>query len=307
MEVSNTLRVPPASLARQDRPVFGIGLMVASCFMLTVNDALTKLMTPDLAAIDILLCQSLLFLTGLLAALPWVGAARLFRIVSWSKQAWRAAFNLGTNILFILALKELPLSTAVTLAFAGPLIIVALSPWLAGEVFDRNRLAAIILGFLGVLMIAQPSLAEFSYLAALPLLAALCSALRELVTRRHPAESSASLMFYSILGMSVAALLWTGGSFPRLRTDLVTLLVISSAAQLAAVFLLVESLRYAEAATIGLYKYSSLIFAVAFDLILFGRAPGLNVLLGGAVIVGAMLFFLYRRKPRPVLAESNLD
>jgi drug/metabolite transporter (DMT)-like permease len=281
--------------------------MVSSCFMLTVNDALTKWLTPDLAATDILLCQSFLFLAGLFAALPWIGAARLFHVVSWKKQAMRAAFNLGTNILFVLALKGLPLSTAVTLAFASPLIMMALSPWLLGEALDTGRLASILIGFAGVVLIAQPSLAEFSYVAVLPLLAALCSALREIVTRQPPFESSGSLMFYSILVIFVATLASTDGSFPRLDARLGMLLVLSSAAQLGAVYLLVESLRHAEAMTIGIYKYSSLVFATAFDLILFRRMPTLDVLVGGALIIGAMIFFLRRSRLRATVSEQRLD
>jgi drug/metabolite transporter (DMT)-like permease len=282
------------------RPALGIGLLIAGCAMLTLSDALTKLLTASLSVPQVLFYKSLLIAGVFVAMAPAIGAGRVFRVVDWRGQLLRASLSAASTFLFVFGLNVLPFSTAVFLTFSSPLYVTALAPWLLGEHVDGRRWAAVLVGFLGVAIIARPAAGDFSWFVLLPLAAALCSSLRELLTRRLTAhDSTESMMFYSLITVVAASFALTWDDLGGVGSGNLALLLFASAANAAALYLMIESVRNAEAATVAPFRYTNLLWVTLLEIAVFGQFPRWNVLVGAVVIVASMLYlFSVARGPR---------
>lgn len=289
-----------------NRPGLGIGMMVAGCLALTISDAGVKLLTDTLSAGQILVGKSLFTVIVLALASPMIGMRRMFRITSWPGQLGRVLFTVAGSFLFVYALKALPLSTAVMLAFASPLFVTALAPLFLGEHVGARSWAAVIAGFVGVAIIVQPSGDAFSLAMLLPLGAAFTSAMRDIVTRRiASSETTESMIFYTFATVGVVAFVVTPVDPFNIGWPAWRLIALSAIAHLAALYLMIESVRNAEAATVAPFKYSNLLWVTAFQFLIWGDLPAWNVIVGACVIVAAMLYLLHRARVRRRLTQPD--
>ena len=156
----------------QDRPLLGIFLMLGFCVFTPMGDAAAKLLGQSMPvgqllfvrfAVQAVLLVPLLWLTGR----SWWMQRRIF---------WLTLFRTVLHILGIgamyTALQYLPLADAVAIAFVMPFIILLLGKYILNEEVGRRRLIACTVGFIGTLMVVQPSFAKVGSPALLPLLVA---------------------------------------------------------------------------------------------------------------------------------------
>ena len=270
--------------------------MLGGCFLLTLNDAISKLLTDRLSVAQLIGAKSLLVVGVLLLLVPWIGASQVFSLVDWKGQAIRSGLTVVSSFLFLLGLSELPLSTCVMLGFVSPLFMTALAPWILGEKVGVHRWAAVCVGFLGVVIISWPSGGGFSYAVVYPLASAFTGALRDLVTRQMSARSSsASMIFYSVLAMMLAGGIAAKGDIIAIDAFDWLLLAVAAIASLIALYLQVEAFRNAEASTVAPFKYSNLVWVTILDVLLWQHFPTWNIFAGAAIIIAAMLY-IYRRE-----------
>jgi drug/metabolite transporter (DMT)-like permease len=282
---------------RRHHPALGITFMLCGCFMLTLNDAINKLLTSTLTISQLIYAKSLLVVVALLLLTPWLGAMRVFTLADWKGQAIRSGLTVLSSFLFLLGLTALPLSTTVTLGFVNPLYITALAPWILGEKVDSHRWAAVVIGFVGVTIIAWPTAGGFSYAVLYPLASALCGAFRDMMTRRMTLRSTTeSMVFYSMLTMTVAGGVATKGDIFSISSYDWLLLAIAAIMSLIALYLQVEAMRNAEAATIAPFKYSNLVWVTILDVLIWQHFPTWNVFAGASVIITAMLYIYHRER-----------
>lgn len=281
-----------------DHPARGIALMVAGCLFLTINDAIAKLATAQVAPGPFICLRG-----GMVALLVvlWTAASRRgwppWRIRDVRGQALRSGLLAANTAVFVFGLGMLPFAVAVTLGFANPLFVTALAPLFLGETVGWRRWAAVTAGFLGVAIIMDPLSGAWSWAMALPLIAALVGAVRDLLTRRMSAtESSSSLVFYGAVAVAALGAVIAGGSWESLPPAALGLIAGSATAQAGALALMTESLRSAPAVTVAPFKYTILLWVVLLDLALWGRLPAWNVIAGSIVIVAAILHILYRER-----------
>ncbi len=280
--------------------------MLAGNFMVTASDAMNKLLLDRLSAAQIVLIEALFAVVALVAISPWLGPRRVFFAVNWKWQLLRAVLTVASVYFFMMGLSGLPLSTVGVLSFANPLFITALAPWILGERRGMHHWAAVLVGFGGVVIVAQPSTSGFSYLVIYPLASALCGAVRDLVTRRMGThDMSQSMMFYSMLGLIFASLIAVRGDAIAVPARDFLLITAASAAYLIGLYCVIEALRAAEVSTVAPFKYSNLVWVTAFDVILWGHVPGSNVFVGAGVIIAAMLY-VYRRERAIYPTETDL-
>lgn len=277
------------------RPAVGIALMLASSLLLTINDALTKLLLGRLPTGQIVLTQALITISAVLV-ISIRGRGTRLQVQSRSRQLLRALFNAGGLITFVIGLMYLPLSIAIVLSFANPLFVLLLAPVLIGEKLDGPRLLAVLIGFIGVLVVINPTSGTLSLYALLPLASAACAALRDIVTRRlAQTDATQATMLHSAAATAAVGLIWSKGEFVIPAVDDAVLLAAMSVAYLGALYCMIDALRFADASTVSPFKYTSLIWAVALDQMIWMRPPAFNVLIGAMIIVTAMIY-IYRRE-----------
>ena len=165
-------------------PGRGIAFMLLGGALLTMNDAVLKWLTGDFPV------GQIIFMRGLFVFLPvsllvWrQGGLAVLRINSLRNQSLRAFFMVGSSFLFITGLGYLPLADAIAITFAGPLFITVLAPLLLGEHVGWRRWTAVLVGFLGVLVMIRPSGDVIQWAGLFPLCASLMGALRDVTTRK---------------------------------------------------------------------------------------------------------------------------
>ncbi|MFN3656945.1 MAG: DMT family transporter [Pseudolabrys sp.] len=205
------------------------------------------------------------------------------------------------------ALTRLPLADATAISFASPLITVALAAIILKERVRVFRWTAVLVGFMGVIVMLIPHLDVAHYAAigaatatvgaVLALVSAFCNAGTVIQTRRlTQSETTSSIVFYfslicAIAGAVTLPFAWHTPTWP----ELVKLIMLGLLGGLAHIFL-TESYRHASASVIAPFDYSSMLWALLLGWWLFGELPAPLVYLGGGIVAGAGLYVIYRER-----------
>lgn len=194
----------------------------------------------------------------------------------------------------------LPLADATAIGFAAPLFVVILAALVLSERVHAYRWSAVVLGFVGVMIIAGPEGANSQsalYGALFALAGAGLSAVAMIFLRRMSAhEHSITIAFYFMLTSATAALLTSffGWNIPTL-IEAVVLVLAGLAGGIGQLFLSF-SYRYTEASALAPFDYAAMIWAVMLGYLLFGELPAAQVWLGGAIVIAAGLLILWRER-----------
>lgn len=196
----------------------------------------------------------------------------------------------------IWALAVLPLTTAITLGFVQVFFVAILAARVLNEPVGRYRIAAICLGFSGVLVIMRPGMQGLTDLNALiPICGAFGAALAVICVRRlSQSESTATLLVYQSVFVGLLAALplpwfWVTPDIAGLAL-LVAMGLLATGGQWAGV----QALRLGEASLIGNIQYMQLIYAAILGYFLFAEVPDTPTLAGASIIVAAALYLLHR-------------
>lgn len=215
-------------------------------------------------------------------------------------QILRAAFLLGSTVLNFFALQYLQLAETISIVFAMPLIVTALAGPVLGEHVGPRRWAAVVVGFIGVLVVVNPQPSTFQPAALLSLASASCYAGYALTTRMltHTESASGLLIYASLFATLVLTpALPFQASLPP--TWLVVLaLAVTGIAGAAGHWFLIRANRHAPATVLAPFNYTQLVWMVLAGYLLFGDVPGPNTIVGAAIIVASGLYILYREQVR---------
>lgn len=201
----------------------------------------------------------------------------------------------------------LPLADAYAIGFTQPLIVTALAWPLLGERVGWHRWAAVLVSFLGVLIVLRPGAGVLGLGAAAALLNALCNGLAiALIRRAHAREPAEAFAFWgnAVIATGTALALpwfWVTPTLPELGLFLLAGLLGGSS------FLtLAHAIKLAPAATIAPFQYSQMTYAILVGLFVFGDVPDPMTLLGAAVIIASGLYVL-RQETRAALLPTPVE
>lgn len=206
----------------------------------------------------------------------------------------------------------LPLTQVYAILFTMPLLITLLSVPMLGERIGPHRLAAVLLGLMGVLIVLRPGQAQLGVGHLCAIVTALCGALSAVIARRlGGSERTLVLVIWPVLlnlGICALALPFVYQPMPGADLGLAGLVALFG---LIGAVLNVRAYRSAEAAVVAPMQYSQILWATLYGWLLFSELPDRATLLGITVIMGSGLYILWReaRAPaahRPVLqAEAQ--
>ena len=273
----------------------GIVCMLLGVILLCLNDALIKSLTLGYPVGELLFVRGLFICPWILVLAQRAGGLRALRVTNVKGQAWRGLCVIAGSFLFVTGLRYLPLADAVAIAFTGPLFVTAMAPYALGEKVGWRRRGAVLAGFLGVLIMARPGGEALQWAVLLPLGAALCGGVRDLITRRIARSETTVAMLSVTTGVVMLAGLATApfGWAPLRGPDL-WVFAASGVVVAGAHYLMIEAFRHAEAALVAPFKYTTMIWAVLFGYLFFGDLPDAWTLAGAAVVVLAGLYILHR-------------
>ncbi|MGI9500373.1 MAG: DMT family transporter [Geminicoccaceae bacterium] len=289
-----TIRTKPT--VANDQAGVGIAFAVAGLFGMAVMDACAKLLGEGYAISQIILARNgvgaLAVLVYVLANGNGLGLLRAHRI---GLLLLRTAFSLAAGFLFFTGLRYLPLADAFAIAFTGPLFITALSMPLLGEPVGPRRWAAVVVGFIGVLVVIQPGTTSFRLESLLPLGAALSYALTMLVSRKMTRDMTTSaIMFWSSLGAALAALTLMPSQWQTPDLADLGLFLFMGLIGTLAMALITQGYRFAPAAVIAPFDYSALLWAIILGWLIWDDVPGPHVWSGSLILIASGLYILHR-------------
>jgi drug/metabolite transporter (DMT)-like permease len=284
-----------ASVARARHDATGIGYMVAGSALITFNDAIAKWLAASYPVGQILCIRGAFFFVPILYFVWRAGGARMLRVHSINGQLWRAGLFITASAFFVSSVGLMPLPTVIALTFTAPLFVTALAPTLLGEHVGWRRWMAVIAGFAGVLIIVRPFSGTWGWVALLPIIGALCGALRDMLTRQITAkETSVSILFYGALAVVVAGLFTAPFGWIWVSWQDLALFALQGLAMGIAHYLMIESFRLSEAALVAPFKYTSFIWATIYGALIWSDYPDRWTILGALVILGSGLYILHR-------------
>lgn len=284
-----------------DKPGRAIICALAGGAVLTLNDGLVKSLAAEFPTGQVLAIRGMfIYLMIILFAIRMGGIHTAWQIRSWKGQTLRGFCVVGSSFCFVTGLSYLPLADAIAIAFAGPLFVTMLAPVMLGETVGWRRWAAVLIGFVGVLVIVQPGTTAFQWFAVFPLMASFLGGMRDLITRKMAAhETTVAVLFVTTTAvMTFGFLSWFFVEWQPVELRHLKYFVGSGLLVGTAHYLLIEAFRLGEAALVSPFKYGNVLWAVLFGYLLFGDLPGVATI-GGAVIVCASgLYILHRERIR---------
>lgn len=281
----------------------GIMFAALNAFMLAAMSLFAKLLATYYGPVEVTFFRNIF---SLIALLGWlIYARKLFTLKTdrpWHHLIRSAVGTVGI-VLGAWALSLMPLAETTILLFTSPLWTVLLAYPILGERFGIYRLSAVLIGFLGVIIVANPT----SDLNALPLLGILVglgwgfsSGLVDIMLRwLGKTENTNTTVFYFVLfGTVTCGLHWPWAEIQDGAFSLKAVWIICGLGVTGLLSLLfkTQSYRLAEASIIAPIMYSMIIWTMLFDYLFWSKVPGWNVILGATIIVASNAFILYREK-----------
>jgi drug/metabolite transporter (DMT)-like permease len=285
-----------ATPLRTERTLSGIAMALVALFLFSGQDALSKLLARG--GYHPLEIGFMRYLTMLVLMLPFLlrhpGALRSYLP---GRQLVRGLAMFFATLFFILGLSHLPIAEATAIGFVAPLFVTALSIPMLGETIGPRRWAAVVVGFLGVLVVIRPGTSAFDPAALFPILSSTCWALGVVLTREmHGADRTLTILFYStLIGFCLS-----GATMPFYwqTPDLTDLALMTGQGTLAAIAqaLLIAAFGRAGASVLAPFSYSQILWATLLGYFLFNTIPDAPTWTGAAIIIASGLYILHRER-----------
>jgi drug/metabolite transporter (DMT)-like permease len=222
---------------------------------------------------------------------------KIFYMTKRSKEhLFRCLMGLMALIAIVIALRELPLAVVVSLSYAAPLFITVLSIFLLSEKVGIFRWLAVLIGFIGVIIIAEPGFKGMNYLYFLPLIFCIGMAFVTITIRKLSTTEPIwliSIFFTITISIAGLATIPMGWIMPNFQ-DFILLALIGVTGG-SANLLLTQSYKLSEVSLVAPLKYLALIFAIIFGYLIWNEIPTVKTLTGASLVVLASLI-IFRRE-----------
>ncbi len=267
----------------------------AGVAFLASNDAMAKVLIERYDPVQVVFVRNLIALPIVAAVVLYMIGGAGFRTSSLHIHAMRGLLMLGGAYTFFKALETLALAEATALVFSAPIFITALSVPLLGETVGWRRWLAVLVGFIGVLIIVQPGAATFQPASLYVIGTAVLYALFMISARLlGPRESIWTMMFFVMLfpmlyATPFAMAVWV----PVAAADLPFFAAQAICGALG-ITLIGQAFRLAPAAIVAPFDYTALIWASLLGWLIWGDTPGTWTLAGASVIVLSGIYIVYR-------------
>ncbi len=282
----------------------GVLLLLSATLCFSITDVMAKILGNHIPVIEIGWLRYVTFLVAVLLVNLRQGRMRV-RVKYPGVQVLRGVMMVASMLLFIVALRYLPLADAASVGFVSPLLITALSVLMLGEVVGVRRWIAIVVGFAGVLIVIRPGTGAFQPAAFLVLGSSLAWAFASIFTRRVAGreDTSATMLWTGVIGF---VLLSAAVPFNFVMPSLPLLALNIALGTLATVgqYWMIQAYRYAAASLLAPFSYIQLIWSTTAGYLVFDSLPDAQTLVGAAVIIASGLYTIHRERVRARLRAA---
>ncbi len=288
-----------AVLPREEKTAFGVMLMaMAVAFFICIDTSAKWLALAGFPVVQIVFARYAGHMVySFIYFFPKEGWSML-RSNAPKRQFLRSSFLLGSTLVNFIALKYLPITVTTTIQFAQPVLISVLAMIFLGEKVGIRRFAAIIVGFVGVVVVIQPWGAEFQPAMLLSLVVLTFASLYFILTRmlagiEHNATQQVwSSTLAALVLMPFAIHVWV---WPETPTQIIIFCIIGFFGAMGHILATWAS-RLAGASTLAPVVYTQVFYATLVGVVLFDTWPTIWTAVGAAIIIGSGLYIWQRER-----------
>ena len=305
MPVSNLNPLRGRQKATDQDHIRGIMLMICGMAILPMLDASAKWLGQTLPATEVSAGRFLIQMMLLYPFLRMLGHRLTLQSFSLTEAARGFCLAIATW-LFFLALKSLPMAEAISIFFIEPMILTIMAALFLGEVIRIRRIMAIMGGFVGAIIVIQPSFEIFGWPALLPLGTAFFFALYMVITRivaqvKNPLESQISMSLYALLSVIILALLNQYAGFESQEWRLPNgqeygVLFLLGATATTGHIMVVFALKKADAGLLAPFQYLEVVTASLLGYVIFNDIPKDTTIIGVSIIISSGLYLIHRER-----------
>lgn len=277
----------------------GALLMMGSMACFTINDMFMKLTDADIPLFQLLflrgamVCALILITKGRLGTIHFNIAPR-----DWKLIALRCAAEVLTAYFFLMALFNMPLANVTAILQVLPLSVTLASAVILRETVGWQRMAAICIGFIGVMLIVRPGAEGFNAWSVYALIAVAFVTARDLITRRLSHDVPSMTVTLATAGSVLVSAGLASLSQPWVSVAPLHWLYLAGSALfiLGGYFFSVRVMRVGDVGATAPFRYTGLLWALVIGWFVFGDWPETLTLIGAGIVVAMGLFTLYRER-----------
>lgn len=271
-------------------------------FSFAAGDTIAKVLTTDFHPVQIIWFRQLGLFIGVCVFISVRGLSVL-RTGRPALQMSRGALVIVSSVLFVYAIRHAPLADAIAASFVAPFFVTILGAWILGERVGIRRWSAVIVGFIGALVIIRPGMGVIHPAVLLVVLAAGFFAARQVIGRLlADTDKTLTTVAYTAITASIVVsiplpFVWITPEFGIIWVYLFGLALSGAIGEI----LIIKSLEVAEAAVVAPFHYTILLWGTLYGYLIFHQLPDRWTLVGTVIIVAAGLYTLRRgRIKKPV-------
>jgi drug/metabolite transporter (DMT)-like permease len=294
-------REVPAGQASKRREHIPLGIlhMAGATMVFSISSASSKWLVATYPVGEVLFTRSLVSLIACAAfILPATGLA-VFRTGRLRHHVMRSFSQACSQTFLITAFSLMPLAGAIAINFSAPLFTALVSIVLLKEKVGLARWSALLIGFLGVLIVTNPGAETFQIGALFALSnAILYGTVTAAVRGMTATESTETLTLYQLLLITGFFALVAPFGFIMPSWSDAGLILFNGLSNAVGQYWWTKSLHLGPASAIAPFFYLSLVWAVVLGYLVWGDVPTLGLLAGSAIVVASGLFLLWRESRR---------
>ena len=286
-------------------PLLAVVMSLSGLTLYAIHDALIKYLSQTISVVQIVFFITL-FTFPLISI--WLVGSRTTPSLR-PQNPWAVGFRSLSFVVIVLAafysFQVLPLAQVYALLFTTPLMVTALSGPMLGERATLSQWIAIISGFVGVLVVIQPTVeaVQIGHISALT--AATLSAINATLVRKLGAsERSVTLLLYPLIATFVVMSLMLPFSYRPMDIQTLGISAIVALLSLSGGLLTIHAFRRGRAMIIAPMQYSQIIWGVVFGALFFGEVPKTNTLVGTLIIIGSGIFVVTRDRGAQIAQDE---
>jgi drug/metabolite transporter (DMT)-like permease len=278
----------------------GIIAMIGSTACFSANDAATKVAVKWIPATEIMAMRGALTLLFVLALIGWRGEFGRFAGIKDKFLLVRCGSEASVGLLLIIALGLMPLADVTAILLVQPFLLTIAGVLLFKEAVGWRRWAAVLVGFLGMLLVVKPGSTAFNVVSLLVIFAAFLVVVRDVTTRWIATEVPTTMVVVvtACMGVAIGGVGALAGNWQMPNFEAFAAVVIAAAFFVFAIMLGVVAFRDTDVSVVAPFRYALVLFAVIYGVLLFAEFPDALSLAGIGLIVGAGIYMLHREAVR---------
>jgi len=283
---------------RLNNNIKGAALMTGCGSAYVINDALMKLLFSEISLFQALFLRSMIIVPPVVI-IAWFAKIAIGNLSNYNKRLvlLRVGAEVCATIAFLIALQHMPLANVTAILQALPLAITMAAALFLSEPVGWRRWIAILIGFIGVLIIVRPGVNDFNIYSLSAVVALILITVREVFTRKLTSKvPTITVALATVIVGVFSGIMMIGTEWHPVNASSWPLILSAGVAVLIGTFLSVMAMQTGEISFVSTFRYTAMLVAIGVGILIFDDWPDQLTLIGTVTIVVTGVYSFYRER-----------